>query len=334
LPGETSGILRHYKRWYDMDAATIAFGQGVSVTSLQLAVATSALANRGRMMHPTLIRRIEDARGEVVKESVPRAGQQVVPAQTAGLISDMMTAVTGDGGTGAEAAIDGILVAGKTGTAQKADYVHGGYADGKWVSSFVGFAPARNPRIVISVVIDEPVIAHHGGTVAAPTFRRIMETSLRHLGVVPAALPQPAKRAPKRAAAGEPVASAKDAKDAPATETAAAPAEPQRALLEDERRVPDLLGANARRALVSTHALGLQLVLRGSGFVIAQNPRAGAIAKLDDTIEVELAPPKEDAPAPALPGLASQPRPVKVTPPATQAKAAPVVVAKTEGRDG
>jgi cell division protein FtsI (penicillin-binding protein 3) len=334
LPGETSGILRHYKRWYDMDAATIAFGQGVSVTSLQLAVATSTLANRGRMMHPTLIRRIEDARGEVVKESVPRAGQQVVPAQTAGLISDMMTAVTGDGGTGAEAAIDGILVAGKTGTAQKADYVHGGYADGKWVSSFVGFAPARNPRIVISVVIDEPVIAHHGGTVAAPTFRRIMETSLRHLGVVPAALPQPAKRAPKRAAAGEPVASAKDAKDAPATETAAAPAEPQRALLEDERRVPDLLGANARRALVSTHALGLQLVLRGSGFVIAQNPRAGAIAKLDDTIEVELAPPKEDAPAPALPGLASQPRPVKVTPPATQAKAAPVVVAKTEGRDG
>ena len=88
-------------------------------------------------------------------------------------------------GTGVEAAIDGLLVAGKTGTAQKADYVHGGYAEDKWTSSFVGFAPARRPRLVISVVIDEPMIAHHGGTVAAPAFRRIMEASLRHLGVVP-----------------------------------------------------------------------------------------------------------------------------------------------------
>src|SRR6185369_478746 len=116
----------------------------------------------------------------------------------------------------------------------KADYVHGGYADGKWVSSFVGFAPARNPRLVISVAIDEPVIAHHGGTVAAPTFRRIMEASLRHLGVVPNAVVQPAKRAPKRAAS-EGVADAKDgknAKDAPASEVVVAPAEPQRALLE------------------------------------------------------------------------------------------------------
>jgi cell division protein FtsI (penicillin-binding protein 3) len=329
LPGETSGILRHYKRWYDMDAATIAFGQGVSVTALQLAVATATLANRGRMMHPTLIRRIENARGEVVKESVPSAGQQVVPAQTAALISDMMTAVTGEGGTGVEAAIDGLLVAGKTGTAQKADYVHGGYAEGKWVSTFVGFAPARNPRLVISVTIDEPVIAHHGGTVAAPTFRRIMEASLRHLGVVPNAIAQqPAKRAPKRAAA-ETVATAA----AVAAPPAAAPAQPQRALLADERRVPDLLGANARSALVSTHALGLQLVLSGSGFVIAQSPEAGAVAKVSDSIEVTLAPPKEDAPASAP--VAVQPKSGKAAPSVSQAKAqTPIVVAKTEGRDG
>jgi cell division protein FtsI (penicillin-binding protein 3) len=331
LPGETSGILRHYKRWYDMDAATIAFGQGLSVTSLQLAVATATLANHGRIMHPTLIRRIENARGEIVKESAPGAGQQVVPPQTAALITDMMTAVTGEGGTGTEAAIDGLLVAGKTGTAQKADYVHGGYADGKWISSFVGFAPAHSPRLVISVAIDEPVIAHHGGTVAAPTFRRIMEASLRHLGVVPNAVAQPARPAPKRKAAEVAAVAANAASEPPAP-----PAEPPRALAADERRVPDLLGGSARAALVSAHALGLELKLSGSGLVIAQHPGAGEIAKVSDAIEVTLAPPQEDAPPPAPgPGLAAQPNPNKRAPAPVQAKAnAPVIAMKTEGRDG
>ena len=97
----------------------------------------------------------------------------------------MLTAVTEPGGTAMEAAVDGYLVAGKTGTAQKADYVHGGYAKDKWLASFIGFAPAERPAVVISVVIDEPVIAHYGGTVAGPVFRRIAEVTLRHMGIAP-----------------------------------------------------------------------------------------------------------------------------------------------------
>jgi cell division protein FtsI (penicillin-binding protein 3) len=331
LPGETSGILRHYKRWYDMDAATIAFGQGVSVTSLQLATATAVLANHGRAVHPTLVRRIEDAHGEVVSESTPRAGQQVVPTQTAALITDMMTAVTGESGTGTEAAIDGLLVAGKTGTAQKADYVHGGYADDRWTSSFVGFAPARHPRLVISVVIDEPMIAHHGGTVAAPAFRRIMEASLRHLGVVPNVVPQAlAHRAPAHSAAD--VATASQAAEA----APEAPTVPERALAENERKVPDLFGQSARAALVAAQSVGLQLHLQGTGLVASQRPAAGEVTDIATAIEATLAPPLEDAPAPApANGFAAEQKPGKPQPAAaTQAKAKLAVRAKVEGRDG
>ncbi len=98
-------------------------------------------------MRPVLIRRINDVAGAVVEENLPSVRRQVVPPATARLVADMLTAVTGPGGTGQQAAIEGYLVAGKTGTAQKADYVHGGYADDRWLASFVGFVPADWPRL-------------------------------------------------------------------------------------------------------------------------------------------------------------------------------------------
>jgi cell division protein FtsI (penicillin-binding protein 3) len=316
LPGETVGILRHHKRWYDMDAATIAFGQGMSTTALQMAVATGAIANRGRLMRPTVIRRIEDARGDVVEESLPYVQRQVVPPRVASRVADMLISATGAEGTGAEASIDGYLVAGKTGTAQKADYVHGGYADGKWVSSFVGFAPARKPRLVIAVVIDEPMIAHHGGTVAAPAFRRVMEASLRHLGVI--ATVQPEERAagkPRRPAAA-PARSSEPAADAA----------DERRLAPGEQRVPDLLGRNARAALVAAQAAGFPLALRGSGQVVTQRPSPGEIAFAGTLLEVALEPPARDAPEPGVTQRDLKPRPA----PLPDSKLAQL----REGRDG
>ena len=185
LPGEARGILRHHRRWYEMDAATISFGQGLSVTNVQLATAMAVLANEGRLLRPRLVRRVTRA-GEVVRESRMESRRQVVPPATARLVADMLTAVTGPEGTAPEAAIDGYLVAGKTGTAQKADYVAGGYAEDRWLASFAGCAPARNPRVVISVVIDEPGVDHDGGRVAGPVFRRVGAMALRHLGVTAA----------------------------------------------------------------------------------------------------------------------------------------------------
>ncbi len=323
LPGETGGIFRHYKRWYDMDAATIAFGQGISVSTLQLAMAVAALANHGRLMHPVLVKRVEDASGQTVQEALPGAGQQVVSPYVAALITDMMTAVTGAKGTGTEAAIDGILVAGKTGTAQKADYIHGGYADGKWTSSFIGFAPARRPRLAIAVVVDEPMIAHHGGTVAAPTFRRIMEASLRQLGIVPrVAVETRAAKRPARATEHKRAGAEAGAKPAP-----------QAPLAPDEGHVPDLSGRTIRAALVTAREAGFELSFSGGGVVVTQRPGAGEPAKLGSTIEVTLEPPSLDAPPAPAHGLAAEQTP-PAAPGANSQARAKLAGASAEGRDG
>ncbi|MBK8170005.1 MAG: transpeptidase family protein [Sandaracinaceae bacterium] len=285
LPGETAGILRNYRRWYDMDAATISFGQGLSVTTLQLAFGMGAIANGGRLMEPILVKRVTDGHGNIIEETLPRVRRQVIPAGTARLMSDMLTAVTGPGGTGVEAAIDGYLVAGKTGTAQKADYVLGGYADDAWTSSFVGFVPASHPRLVIAVVIDEPVIEHYGGLVAGPVFRRVGTAALRHLGV-------PADGSGDMLARRVEAARAEHV-NSDRTVAAVAPvvAVEERAPAPGEVRVPDLGGQVARRALVTLARAELLVDIEGSGIVVSQSPSAGDVVARGSTVRIVLSPP-------------------------------------------
>jgi cell division protein FtsI (penicillin-binding protein 3) len=185
LPGETPGSINDYRRWRDADTASAAFGQGVSVSAFQLAMALAAVANGGRLMQPLLVKRIVNSRGETVQEYLPRVRRRVIPQATARLVADMLTAVTEDGGTGIEGGLDDYLVAGKTGTAQMADFEHGGYAQDRWIASFIGFVPADRPRLAMTVILDEPIVSHYGGIVAAPVFRRIADRALRYLGVVP-----------------------------------------------------------------------------------------------------------------------------------------------------
>jgi cell division protein FtsI (penicillin-binding protein 3) len=330
LPGETAGILRHYKKWYELDAATISFGQGMSATSVQLAAAFGALANRGQLMQPRIVKRFQGADGAVIEEPAPRVRRQVVAPRVARLVSDMLTTVTGEGGTGIEAAIDGYLVAGKTGTAQKADHIRGGYAEGKWSSSFVGFAPADKPRLVVSVTIDEPFIAHNGGQVAGPTFRRVMEASLRHMGVVATEVTVPVAKKKKRAP--EPDIEAQDTDPAAAAAVAVAspvPAQPQRKPTDDEQIVPDFRGQGARGALVTAHKAGLSVRLRGSGVVVAQSPEPLAIIPRGGAIDVTLEPPAapaapKDTDSDELTSVASEP-----------ANTPELIAARNpEGRDG
>jgi cell division protein FtsI (penicillin-binding protein 3) len=298
LPGEVAGSLRPYQRWYAMDAATIPFGQGMSTTTLQLAMSMSALANRGRLLDPILIKRVIDARGQTVEEAAPHVRQQVVSEKAARVVTDMMVGVTEEGGTGVEAAIAGYQVAGKTGTAQKAD--HGGYAKDKWVSSFVGFAPANRPRLTIAVVLDEPMIAHQGGAVAAPAFRRIMEASLRHLGVA--------------ADHDEGGASGNDAlaRAARTQHLEARPVWPlDQGSLEPhvargpavgpgEALVPNLIGRAARSAVVQARQARFDVTLQGSGVVSAQSPAAGAIVARGTLLELQLTAPTPELPVPPL----------------------------------
>ena len=186
FPGETRGSLAPAKRWTRFDVAAVSFGQGVSVSALQLTTAVAAIANDGVLMKPRAVRAITDPRGRTVTEFKPRALSRVVSSQTAAHLTRMMALVVAEGGTGTQARLEGYSAGGKTGTAQKIG-PDGTYADDLYVSSFVGFAPLENPRLAILVALDEPRDGYYGGVVAAPAFRRIAQEVLGYLNVKPSA---------------------------------------------------------------------------------------------------------------------------------------------------
>ncbi len=183
-PGETPGMLSPYQRWTKIDNAAIAFGQGISVSAIQLITAVSAIANDGILMKPYVVQAITDKNGAMIEKFNPQPVRRAVSSETAGAIRKMMAMVTEQGGTGTKAAIEGYKVGGKTGTAQKIDE-NGTYAGGKFVSSFVGFVPVKNPEAAILVMIDEPQKAHYGGVVAAPVFKKIALHTLNFMNISP-----------------------------------------------------------------------------------------------------------------------------------------------------
>jgi cell division protein FtsI (penicillin-binding protein 3) len=184
LPGESPGIVRDAKSWYCTDLGTNAIGQGVAVTVLQMASVYATVANHGVLRAPTLLRGTVDARGHIAK-AARKPGRRVLSARTAKSLSKILEGVVKEGGTGTQAAMEEWRVAGKTGTARKPDNVRGGYRPGAYVGSFIGYAPAEKPAVVVAVVIDEPTRGYYGGSVAAPVFREVTGTALRRLGVVP-----------------------------------------------------------------------------------------------------------------------------------------------------
>jgi len=182
LPGEVPGVLREAGTWSQVEVATHAFGQGFSVTALQMARAVSVLANGGRLVEPFLVRAVRDEQGQAVLERTPAVAPQVLSARTARRVLDLMESVV-DAGTGLEAGIRGYRVGGKTGTAQKFDAAAGAYSSDRSVVSFVGVLPLENPQIVVVVVLDEPEGKASGGRTAAPVFRRIASRSLYYCRV-------------------------------------------------------------------------------------------------------------------------------------------------------
>jgi cell division protein FtsI (penicillin-binding protein 3) len=183
LPGESSGILADPSTWTDAQAATIAFGQSLSVTAIQMAAGVSAIANDGEYIAPTLVSGFGQTDGSVKPAEQPEA-RRVVSAEAARMVATMMTAVTQEGGTADAGAIPGYRVAGKTGTAQRASET-GGYAADEFTISFAGFAPADDPRFMTYVVLDNPRNGVGGGTGAAPVFHDIMSMVLQRYGVAP-----------------------------------------------------------------------------------------------------------------------------------------------------
>jgi cell division protein FtsI (penicillin-binding protein 3) len=184
LPGEAPGQLRSYNRWKPIEMATIAFGQGVAVTALQVITAASAIANGGDLMQPYLVKAITDTNGCLIQKTEPKVIQKVMSEKTAHSIRDMMRSVVEEEGTGTNAQMEGYTVGGKTGTAQKVG-PGGRYEGGKFIASFVGMFPWEDPAVVILVIVDEPGPKHYGGTVAAPAFKRIAEDLAIQMNIRP-----------------------------------------------------------------------------------------------------------------------------------------------------
>jgi cell division protein FtsI (penicillin-binding protein 3) len=268
LPGEASGLLRSAASWREVDLANHGFGQGIAVTPIQLAAAYAAIANGGMLVRPYVVKSAHDAEGSVILTHTPQVIDRAIsPAVAHQMNLILRNVVNGADGTAHRAQVDGFLVAGKTGTAQMVNPVTHGYFQNRHVSSFVGFIPADDPRLLILVVLYDVGHGHFGGLVAAPVFSEIAAGALRDLNVASStanydaasllSIDQLISRRSEASAAAQTIDDA--AGDA--------------AL--DHKTTPDFRGASLRHALEIARKLGVNLEVKGDGYVVAQRPAPG-----------------------------------------------------------
>lgn len=276
LPGEGKGVIPYPRA--EIALANQAFGQGLTATAVQLAAGYGALANGGALMRPFLVSKVVDPDGVVLLETRPMEVRRAVSPKTARTVLSMLEGVVADDGTAPRARMAGYQVAGKTGTAQKADPVARGYSD-KRIASFVGVVPSDAPRLVIAVVIDEPQTDKYGGLSAAPAFKEIAEGAMAYLGVPPSrGGPAPA---PVAVAAAEPAPPPPPTREDVVDPTPLPPG--AHAVV-----VPDLTGRVSREAVNRLLAASLEPHLRGTGRVIGQTPEPGSRVERGSQVTVEL----------------------------------------------
>ena len=265
LSGEAIGLLRPAKNWTRVDTAAIAFGQGISVTAIQLITAMSAIANDGVLMKPFVVRGLTNRNNQPIKMFGPETVRRVVSAQTARRLTAMLTQVVGaEDGTGKNAHIINVDVAGKTGTAQKFDFARGVYSSERVRTSFIGFFPSDNPQVVILVILDEPQRDKWGGVAAAPVFKNIGEqilncfkTNIRETPVF-----EPPKPGHVQLVSA----------DESLLENAGVLQE----TFDDESLMPDFTGLTIREALRKAKSRSIDLQISGSGWAVKQTPAPGS----------------------------------------------------------
>jgi cell division protein FtsI (penicillin-binding protein 3) len=295
LKGESPGILHPLKRWQASSIGSIAIGQEIGVTPLQMATAYCAIANDGMLVKPHLVREMRGPDGSVVFQAKPETRRVLKPETTAAL-RKMFEGVTLHG-TARKAQLDGYTAAGKTGTAQKVDPRTHTYSTTKYIGSFVGFAPVKNPAVVIIVVIDEPQGAYHGGDVAAPVFQEIAEQILPELNVTPDQELKPGaelraetnRPSPQQEKEDQMQTERREATlpkvarnfSGQAREVVFTPATKRAALM------PDLRGQSVRDVVRMCAQLGLRLEARGEGHATRQIPAAGSEVDPGQAVRVD-----------------------------------------------
>jgi cell division protein FtsI (penicillin-binding protein 3) len=260
LRGEVPGIAPSRSGFESrLRRATVSFGQGISVTPLQLAAGMAAVINGGKVMKPYLVREIRDPEGKTVFRGEPRELRRVLSPKTSAQMREILGKVVEEDGTGTQARIKGFLVGGKTGTAQKVEPGSGRYSATKRTASFIGFLPRNDPKLLILVVIDEPRGQVYGGVVAAPAFNQIAVKTAYYLGI------QPTETAALAAARpSEP--------STPSRVTRVSTARTAGAMV-----MPDLLGMSMGRVVDIMGGYSVKLSLTGSGVARAQTPDPGAV---------------------------------------------------------
>jgi cell division protein FtsI (penicillin-binding protein 3) len=301
FPGEPRGLLKRPEEWSSMTIASVAMGYEVMVTSIQMAMAYSAIANGGELLRPYLVRRIVGPNGTTSFVGEPQRVRQVVRSQTADMITQALVRVV-EAGTARSAQLEVLPVAGKTGTALKTG-AHG-YESGRYTSSFVGFFPAVEPRYVVFVRIDEPQGAFYGGAVAAPVFREAMESTVLNSTMSAAPGLMERVRSPDRVVwkvsdsfnalpdSGRVMSRGDEARDSTAprwTPVIETPPELRPPPVWDPRtqvKVPDFADLSLREAIQRATRLGIELSFSGAGRVAWQEPEPGEVVARGATVHV------------------------------------------------
>ncbi|MHB1651997.1 MAG: penicillin-binding protein [Desulfitobacteriaceae bacterium] len=272
IAGEESGLLVPLDKVRDIELATMSFGQANLVTPIQMLTAICAVANGGTLYQPYIVEKVTAPDGSVLRQNKPSAVRQVVSKSTATEMTKILEKVVAEG-TGHSAAIPGVNVAGKTGTAQKVDSKTGQYSKTDFIASFAAYAPAEDPKIALLIVIDSPQgDSHQGGTLGGPRAKAILEGALQFYGV-------PVAKDTRSTVSVSP-------NDAP-VRPVPKPITPERQPLSGEVVVPDLTGMTMRQVGESLGKLELHFNFSGSGLAYIQIPSAGKVVTKGTRLDVK-----------------------------------------------
>ncbi|WP_434565515.1 stage V sporulation protein D [Thermoanaerobacterium thermosaccharolyticum] len=305
LPGEAPGLVMKEKDVGPVELATNSFGQGIAVTPLQMIRAVSAIVNGGKLMEPYIVKAIVDSDGKTIKEFKPTVIRQVISEKTSATMREILKSVVSEG-TGKAGYIEGYDVGGKTGTTEK-------YTPGKYVASYIGFAPAEDPKVIALVVIDEPnAETHFGSALAGPVVKSILYDTLTYLNVKPKGIEvKPLVKVPdvrnlslyeaQNALLKEKLQFSIDGTGNTVIDQMPKPG----AMLEEDStvvlllneynntgkvEVPDLKGKTITEASTILSSLGLKIKINGTGIVVNQKPEKGEKVDKGTTVEVDFRP--------------------------------------------
>ena len=290
LPGEEAGILYQPEEMVDSDIATMAIGQSIAVTPLQLITAFCAIANDGILLKPHIVKSIRNANGSTYSETHVEEVRRTIDSATDKTLVGLLEQVVAAGG-GRKATVRGYRVAGKTGTAQKVNEYGWGYDEGKYIASFCGFAPVESPQVALLVVIDEPYGVFYGGQIAAPVASRIFSQIFRYMRIEPSDAPLGIDSDELGAEVGEGDALIQSLprRDIP-KEPEPQINTPQDNLAPEAARVPNFYGKSIREAARLANEAGISFTAEGSGFAVGQSIGAGEVVDKGTTVKVQFSP--------------------------------------------